>query len=109
MIHLVVAAALAWSPISPEAANPGPDPTICAATGGKVVPVCMGQWPMCVIPYADAGKSCTDKSQCEGECRYEGAAPAKGAVVGACQRDNYPCGCRQTIVDGHIVSGFCAD
>ena len=109
MINLLVAAAVALSPVPAWPSDPNPDPAICAAKGGKVVPVCLRQEPFCLIPYSDAGKRCTDKSQCRGDCLYDGADEPKGRVVGACQRNNVPCGCFRTVVKGRIARGICAD
>jgi hypothetical protein len=50
----------------------------CAAKGGSIQPVGKAQIPVCVTPYADAGKACTDKSQCQGACVLEGNLEAHG-------------------------------
>jgi hypothetical protein len=66
--------------------------------------------PMCVIPYADAGKACTDGDQCQGDCRYgDGKPPANGTVTGQCQRSNDPCGCFSTVEGGRITAALCVD
>lgn len=64
----------------------------------------------CVVPFADAGKACSDKSQCHGDCLAVALVPAGTAAQGVCQRDiseNY--GCRQTVQDGVGGSQICID
>jgi hypothetical protein len=68
----------------------------CMDVGGKWRKVCAAQTFRCVIPFADAGKSCTDSSACEGQCladTTQSARPNAGEpATGICQRDNDPCG-----------------
>lgn len=97
----------------PATAQPKPDtPEACAKNGGTYRRVClMGTWS-CVMPYADAGKPCSDKKQCQGQCRYEGTGetpPAGTAVAGACQRTTDPCGCFGIVADGKLESMLCVD
>src|SRR5678815_476164 len=40
----------------------------CKARGGRTEPVCLAGVPACVIHHRDAGRSCTDSSQCRGKC-----------------------------------------
>ena len=84
----------------PETPRPTSEATLdiaaCKAEGGAVMPVCRMQKPMCVLPYRDAGKSCTDNDQCEGRCVAEGEA----ATAGTCETDNDPCGCVTEMVGG---------
>ncbi|HEY8614987.1 hypothetical protein [Phenylobacterium sp.] len=98
-------------PDQPE--SPGrqpPDAAACARQGGTVRPVCMLGRPMCVIPFADAGKACTDGDQCQGDCRFQGAKPPPGGkVTGQCQRSNDPCGCFSNVEDGQVTGGLCVD
>lgn len=92
------------------ASAPGTAANACTATGGVVRPVCRMQRPMCVVPYADAGKACTDDAQCAGGCLYEGAAvTADGRTTGNCRKDNDPCGCVEHLKDGQRVNGICVD
>lgn len=78
----------------------------CAEQGGDWRRVCLAQRYQCVNPHSDAGKACSDSSECEGECLVElGSAcneageckdpevPEPGAqLTGVCQRDDDPCG-----------------
>ena len=70
-------------PAAPTAASLA---SACAAKGGKIQPVGKAQIPTCVTPYADAGKACTDKSQCQGACILEGNLEPQGPVTGQCQK-----------------------
>lgn len=73
-------------------------------------PVCMLGHLECVVTFRDAGKRCTDKKDCTGECLFEGpGAPPKSNVVGKCQRTSDPCGCRTTIAHGQIKDSICVD
>jgi len=87
------------------------DPAVCKARGGAVRPVCRMHVPRCVVRFSDAGKRCTDKSQCQGLCildtdREAGLGdPAKGR----CQEDDDPCGCKIAVVNGKVAGGACVD
>ena len=72
-----------------------------------------GGWE-CIIKYADAGRPCTDKSQCEGRCwvRVDGAghAPKEGeADSGVCEDDSRGCGCYALIMNGRAQPWVCDD
>lgn len=87
------------------------DPAVCKTQGGALQNVCRMGRLLCVIPFKDAGKTCTDKSQCRGECLYAGGDAKSGeAVTGTCQKDNDPCGCKQPILGGKLTNyGRCFD
>lgn len=105
-IAMMVAAGIVGAPVSP------PNPAACAAKGGYIQKVCMRQAPVCLIPFKDAGKPCTDKSQCQGRCLYNqgGLLPKPGIkVVGACQRDTDPCGCKTDVIKGKTGHWGCVD
>lgn len=95
---VVAACAPVASPSAPTISPPEAtlDVAACKAEGGAVMPVCRMQRPMCVLPYKDAGKSCTDNDQCDGRCVAEGET----ATAGTCEADNDPCGCVTEMVDG---------
>ncbi len=59
-------------------------PAACTQQGGVMRKVCLSQSLACVTPYPDAGKVCTDNSQCKG-------------------------GCFSEVVKGKVSSGFCRD
>lgn len=85
------------------------DTEACVKRGGEMLRVClMGEFK-CVTKYADAGKSCTDKSQCQGACRYYSSAQPGTEVVGECQRTSDPCGCFATVSQGKHMGTLCVD
>jgi hypothetical protein len=97
---------------SPRSAEPRPtsaETRACAARGGTIQPVCMLGELMCVVPYRDGGKQCTDKSDCAGECLYEGPEPPPPNAVGKCQRTSDPCGCKALVHRGRVEPTLCAD
>ena len=86
------------------------DPEACAKAGGSLRPVCRMQKPMCLITFTDAGKSCTDGSQCaSGRCTAKLADPSGGAASGRCAATNDPCGCYTRIEDGVAQPTICVD
>ena len=70
----------------------------------------MATW-VCVTPMADAGNVCTDKTQCAGQCIYDGEHfPSPGATVqGRCQRTNVQFGCFSMVEGGHAQPPLCVD
>ena len=94
----------------PPAASPAEE-TACAAAGGDWRREGMlGSW-MCVMPHADAGRSCTDGSQCRGDCRLADDArpPQGGPVTGVCQADTSPFGCFTRVENGRAAATLCVD
>ena len=95
--------------------TPAPAPTAqsaeasCAARGGSMQPVGRLQRSTCVVPYADAGKSCTDKAQCQGACIADGNGESQNAVAGQCQKTNVQFGCFARIVNGKSTGTLCVD
>ncbi len=103
---LLAACAPAAQPAAPSAEKLA---AACTAKGGALQPVGKAQIPTCVIPYADAGKACTDKSQCEGQCVLEGNLEATGDVTGQCQKTNRQFGCYARVVNGKATAAICVD
>lgn len=101
---------------APVAAEPGAADAAaevdCAAAGGKLMPLGRLQRVQCVVPYADAGKSCRTRSDCSGQCLASGETELVPgtAATGVCQRDmSQDFGCRQRI-DGGLAQGtICVD
>jgi hypothetical protein len=85
------------------------DPAACAKAGGEVRPVCMMQKPMCVVTFADAGKTCTDSTECSGRCLAQGSVQMMQPAKGLCAPTNDPCGCFQTVEKGIAQPTLCAD
>lgn len=100
-------------------------PNEASTTGSAEARECVGgfmakrgltPWPTCVIPYADGGKSCSDKADCKGQCllKYEGdlnARPAIGSPAsGQCQAEEPAIGCYAQVRNGTVATGFlCTD
>jgi len=83
----------------------------CQARGGIYGPVCLGGEMMCVERFPDAGRPCTDGSQCRGgSCYYEGPTPSPGQrVTGACVQSTNPCGCHARVENGQTQGALCVD
>ena len=107
---LLVLTLVACAPAQP-AATPSAQTAeaSCAARGGHIQPVGRMGLPTCVVPYADAGKACTDKAQCLGACILEGNLEATANVVGACQKTNVQFGCFAKVVNGKAQNAICVD
>ena len=112
-LALTAAIALLSAACAPSAEPAAPSAetlaAACAAKGGAIQPVGKAQVPTCVIPYADAGKACTDKSQCQGACVLEGNLETQGEVTGACQKTNRQFGCYAKVVKGKATTAICVD
>jgi putative hemolysin len=107
-------AAMAFlSACAPSAPAPAPAAqsaeASCAARGGSMQPVGRLQRSTCVVAYAEAGKSCTDKAQCQGACIAEGNGESETAVTGQCQKTNVQFGCFARIVNGKSTGTLCID
>lgn len=86
----------------------------CLEKNGDWRRVCIAQKYQCVKAFADAGKSCNDSSECEGECLVDLATKCNDAnectdaevpksgeqVTGICQRDDDPCGSFVVVREG---------
>lgn len=84
----------------------------CELGGGQFRPVGRRRHPICTTPFSDAGKQCTDSTQCKGGCFLEGwriAPTEESAAKGICRRDNSPVGCFIEIKKGRTQPGLCAD
>lgn len=82
----------------------------CQAAGGTLQPLGRLQRVQCVIPYADAGKTCSSKRDCSGQCLVSGETEAGVVATGTCQRDaSQNFGCRQRIEDGKAQGTICVD
>lgn len=115
-LPLIAAALLTLAACAPTASPPvqaeggPPDAAACAARGGTIETVGRLQRPTCVVPFADAGKACTDASQCEGGCIVTGnIEPSSAPVTGQCQRAKVQFGCYAKVVGGKAVDAICVD
>ncbi|MUH72017.1 hypothetical protein [Psychrosphaera haliotis] len=65
---------------------------------------------MCVIKFQDAGKSCSDSTECEGAClSVRSDARIGDAVEGACAISSDPCGRFLPLRDGKVSAEMWAD
>ncbi|MFC0153656.1 hypothetical protein ACFFJ4_08440 [Xanthomonas dyei] len=94
---------------SPPANAVSADAAACTAKGGQLRPVGRMQIPRCIVPYADAGKTCTDKADCSGDCLVTSIVPTGTVTTGTCQRDSDRFGCRQAVVGGKGQAALCID
>ena len=70
--------------------------------------------PACVTPYPNAGRECTDSSECDGMCEVALSGgdpnPEVGTeTTGVWSADDDPCGCWFEVLDGTVQQGLCAD
>ena len=98
----------------PHGVKPGVSAEVrrCRARGGEWRPVCLRQVPRCVMPFTDAGRRCTDNSQCASQrCLYQGPMGERpaGPVAGACAANDDPCGCHAEVVGRRIGPAMCID
>ena len=109
---LVLAGCTTSVPATAPPADAMTDAAQCAASGGRLQPLGRLQREQCVVAYADAGKACSRKADCIGQCLASGDTEwAPGAkAMGTCQRDvSQNFGCRQRI-DGGVAQGtICVD
>lgn len=105
----------ATPPAQAAASRPGDSTDIanCAARGGVIDTVGRMQRQVCRVPYADAGKTCSNKSDCTARCildREEGdAEPGSGKVAGRCQQYQTQFGCFSEVDGGRVKSTICVD
>ena len=88
----------------------------CSERGGKWRNACPGKPTRCFIPYADAGKTCSDSSECQGECIIdisirceapgkctEPPVPEPGTrMLGVCQDEVDECSSLVIVKDGVV-------
>jgi hypothetical protein len=73
----------------------------CKKSGGSWQPVGMRQSMACITKYPDAGKSCTDDSQCKGGCIAVTPIDHQGVHVGRCKTDDDITDCSTHLIKGH--------
>lgn len=82
----------------------------CIAKGGQWQRVGRIQQLSCVLPTSDAGKACTDASQCEMLCLATGSDVVPGtAVTGQCSASTNIFGCKTRVKDGKVEGTLCID
>jgi hypothetical protein len=84
----------------------------CLRQGGTATAQGMFGYEMCVIPYQDAGKSCSGHADCRGACIYsDNPRPEnpRAKIKGICAPNNYHFGCRTLVEKGRIQRTVCVD
>lgn len=95
---------------APRNADEQAEAASCPGKGGHIERVGKLQALRCIVRYADAGKACTDGSQCLGKrCvgDFEDTA-ALPPATGTCAATNDPFGCQTIIRDG-VAATLCVD
>jgi hypothetical protein len=85
--------------------------TGCAERGGTVSRRPFGS-AFCKIDYPDAGRACTDMTECLGGCTLPNASsavPGQGGLKGACKPSNVLGGCMTYLIRGHAAATECID
>lgn len=85
------------------------DKEACASSGGEVRQEGMLGMYRCVKPFADAGKACRSRSDCDGKCLATDDAMPDAEVVGVCQAVDSPFGCYAEVEGGKIQPAICVD
>jgi hypothetical protein len=86
----------------------------CSAQGGYESSSAFGL-SICLVPYADAGRACSDKSGCTGRCLIDlGDEANKGLRpgdkgTGFCEAESYTPGCYAEVAQGKITTETCVD
>ena len=116
LLGAVLAFALAGCAPKVEMAQRGtPSKTLlsCAGSGGTLQARGRAQQMICVHPYADAGKRCSAKKDCQGRCIADGstgALPKLGQpATGRCQADDRLFGCYAEVDGGKAKATICVD
>ena len=83
----------------------------CEAVGGEVRPAGLLGAENCIQTYADAGKACSDTSDCQGLCMVTGEFVDMDSATntGQCQVTDSPFGCYQTVENGRATPALCVD
>ena len=116
-------AACSGSSVSPDPSEPPTNTSqslIEQASSLKTEAACkaeQGEWRKvgrlqrfaCVLTAADAGKSCTDGSQCQVACLVEGDVTPGTEATGQCQATTNQFGCRAFVTNGKAEPALCID
>lgn len=100
------------APSSAEMVLTGEERAACEATGGYVERAGLLGAERCTRRFSDAGKTCKDSDECEGQCRAGPKTEAKGHLrlaTGVCQANDNPFGCFTNVENGTLGPGLCVD
>ncbi len=84
----------------------------CEKAGGDIKKTGRLQAEHCIQPYPDAGKACSDETDCLGWCILEDSVsePVPGTPAnGVCQPTTDSFGCTTLVKDGKIEVTICVD
>lgn len=82
----------------------------CTARGGDFRRSGLAGFWLCVVPYADAGKPCSDMADCQGGCLAPpNQTPVRGEAPGRCAASNSQFGCYSRVEKGVVGPGLCVD
>lgn len=83
----------------------------CTQQGGKLQQVGRAQTWQCILQFTDAGKPCTDGSQCQGNCmaKPDEDVRATASAIGICAANSDRFGCQSTITNGVASPVRCVD
>ncbi|MBB1486797.1 hypothetical protein H4O21_09265 [Oceanospirillum sp. D5] len=82
----------------------------CEAEGGTWQRVGLARRLSCILPTTDAGKACTDGSQCQVACMLKERNIAPGTpATGQCHDSTQRFGCRAYVSDGKAGHVLCID
>jgi|GEM_PF-2603030 hypothetical protein len=82
----------------------------CDAEHGKWQRIGKAGFPACVHQSRDAGKACSDASECQFGCDAGMQKPASsGPVTGKCAANDDHFGCHAWVEHGRIKESVCAD
>jgi len=82
----------------------------CTTRGGEFRRSGLAGFWLCVVPYADAGKPCSDTADCQGGCLAPpNQTPVRGEAPGVCAASNSQFGCYSRVENGVVGPGLCVD
>jgi hypothetical protein len=82
---------------------------LCVAAQGSWGPAGILGEPMCHFVPTDAGKACTDSTQCESKCVSATRVRYLARVTGVCHDSFLPFGCLQRVHAGKAGQALCID
>jgi hypothetical protein len=92
--------------------------TSCEAQGGNWGPIGLSPQEVCVLPTTDAGKSCSDSSECQAACVAELTEGQRAALLlnhtpvrttGRCTAWKTSVGCNAYVENGVVNGIMCVD
>ena len=94
------------------------DKESCESLGGRWEKIGLSQEESCNLPTSDAGKICSDSSECQGSCIAELSKEDLDKVSGQndfvytkgkCSRWKITAGCNAFVKDGKVENILCVD